>query len=499
MGILDFLNQYLAPEDTSQVPMDQFPSTSPTPPVEPQKPSVPFDYGNTFLRTPADEGQAKAAEEIRNLLYPKEMQPPVMSQMSAEQQAAPVKLQDTVKTAPTKPMAPKATSKPKSDPEADALKEMEAEVGDETSVKAPIVPEGPKEDLELKAAQEDRRRNLLLTNLAEAASGIGTAVASHGQQTLDPNAFKNLRDQAGLKVSEVKEKREAQENEIKKRQSLLATAKNEVELQSDQAKRDPDSDVSKMFREVIGQAMPELKIPPKISAFELEKLVGPLQNAANMKLAMESKKEMAQIAADARKAASDERKVRQDQRQEDVTFKEEERYQKQLSSIDAKHREATKYMDEANAFAEQATTNPQAAMNLARSVIKAVEGAGARVSDKDFTTAVGDASLGGSLMNTLNKLKSGTIRGITKDQVIQMLNASKEIQSNKYKESVKTEVERFAKRAKTTPEQAADLGVVSRDVLQHGKTIIKKEYSESRKQTRITYSDGSQEVVDGQK
>lgn len=491
------------PQPTPSVPASSMSLTDPNPAPTPTAPK-PFNYGDTFLRTPANANDAKAAEEIRNLLYP---QPagPKMSEMQPQQTKTVDELvaKQAANPTPAKTPTAKPVSKPTSDE--DALKETEAEVGNDGSNSKEstldrLMKEYNKPDTELNDALAKRQKDMALAGIMKGIARAGTALSTRGDKTLDqvsPGAFSDFEKQAMLPVEDIKTKRQARDEDIKRRQNILSAANSELTMQTEEQKRDSTSDVSKMYRDVIGQAMPELKIPNNISATELEKLVGPLQNAANMKLTMESKKEIAAMNADARKAAQDERKLRADQRQEDVTFKEQERYQNSLSKLDAKNNEATKYMDEAQALADQATRNPQSAMNLARSVIKAVEGAGARVSDKDFATAVGDQSLGGTMMNTLNRLKSGTIREVTKEQVIQMLNASKEIQRQKYNQMVKTEVERYAKRAKTSPEDAADLGMVNKEVLKAGKKIVKKEYSASRDQTRLTYDDGSQEFVNG--
>lgn len=498
MAFLDWLKQYLPEDTTGTEEQDYTSDISGDNYIEPTQisraptiqPAPSLNYGDMFLRTPAKEEDAKAANELRTLLFP-EPKAPLMTPMSNAQMTSQTSSTESTVPSPTPEVEKRHVKVAPKESTEDALKEMEAEVGEPSKLDALLTQlKGP--DDELEAAQKARREQLGIANILEGLAKAGTAVATRGRHTyqeLTPDAFKGMKEMAQLRVEDVKEKRKAKAEEIAQRQSIIGTAKGELDFHREEERNDPNSDASKMYREVIQQAMPELKIPKSISAANLDKLVGPLQNAANMKMAMESKKEIAELNRLMREETKQEKR-------EKVAFEQQERYQKDLSKLDDKNREATKYMDEAYALAGEATKNPQAALNLARSVIKAIEGAGARVSDKDFTTAVGDKALGARLANQVNEMATGTIRNVTAKDVRLMLDASRKIQQQKHQEGTKALVERFAKRANVTPQEAADIGVVPQKVLE--KQVIKKEYSASRNQTRLTYSDGSQEVLDGQ-
>ncbi len=496
MGILDFLKSYL-PEDTKGMPEDQAPDGLQAENLDylnplldkakefmapvPEQKREPFNYHDTFMRTPDNVDNAKAAEQLRNLINPQPKAEQLFTPMSDAQMSGEPQLTEA-------PVAPKAPAPKVEKKHVSTSKEETREPAEQRkpSTLEALLEQFGKGDKELEDAMEKRRSDLQLAGLAEAASQIGTAMGTGGQKTfkeLDPDGFKNLREMAQLRVDEVKEKRKAKTEQIAERQNIINMAKSELDYHQEEDKTNPDSDASKMYRDVIKAAMPELKIPENISAANLEKLIGPLQNAANLKLAMESKKEVAAMNNELRKQAQEERNIRNKEREENNTFKEQERYQGQLSKIDTKNREATKYMDEATAMADQATSNPQAALNLARGVIKAIEGAGARVSDKDFSSAVGDQALGAKALDTINKLSKGTIRNVTKKDVMQMLDASKKIQQQKYEEAVRAEVQRYSKRAKVSPEEAATLGVVPKAYIHDQSDTVKVRLPDGREGT----------------
>lgn len=476
-SILDFLKSYL-PEDTTGMPEQDYtsdisrsdyiqPQPGPMPIVPQVQPVKGLDYGNTFLRTPANEVDAKAAETMRQLFFPPEQaklenktlggQPIRATPMSPAQE----KILETTSTSTTtkKPVEAKKEAPKKEEPAKDLP---------ETSFtrKALEIPK-EEEDKELTAALEQRRKDLAMADIMKAGARIGTALSTHGTRTLEqlsPGAFEGFRQQAMLPVEDIKTKRSAAAEKLKGQMDRLKMAQEQSELSTSQEKTDPNSQISKFYVESVKKAFPGVNAQG-MTAAELEKIFPVLQNAANMKEAIEARKENARMYAAEREERKTERQERKDEKTEQFREREEAKYQTALSKIDAKNREATKYMDEAVAMAEQATSNPQSALNLARGVIKAIEGAGARVSDKDFSTAVGNQALGAKVMDTFTKLNKGTIRGVTKNDVIAMLDASRKIQARKYEEAVKAEVERYGKRAKITPEEAADVGVVSKDIL----------------------------------
>lgn len=325
MGLLDFLKGYLPSDNSSTIPMDQFPSTSPTPLVNDQlltPVKQPLDYGNTFLRTPNDSTKAAGAEKLRNLLYPEEqanleqksypsMAPLNYSPMSDNQQTDIQKLIDATSNKLAVTPTPVTSKSPiGSKPEAQTKTEIPQET---KKVEEDQAEPGPSADQRaLMDAQEARRKNLLLTNLAEAGSTIGTALASRGGSSLGADEFKSLKEQANLPVEEVKEKQQFTEAGINQKIKNLNIADMQSKLATEQEKADPKSSISQLYRDSIKKSFPGMNIPESLTAAQAEKIFPALETAATRREATAARVETTKLNNQIKQMAAQDKQEQKD-------------------------------------------------------------------------------------------------------------------------------------------------------------------------------------------
>lgn len=145
--------------------------------------------------------------------------------------------------------------------------------------------------------------------------------------------------------------------------------------------------------------------------------------------------------------------------EDDRKFRRIERFQNDVFKVQDKLSESTALLDTAYSQAELAVKNDAAALNLGRSIIKAVEGPGSRVSNEDFKTAVGSASLGDQLYNKLQGWKEGTLRPKTQKEIIEMLDAAKQVQEYKFNKLLETRIKQGAKRFNLDEDEARELAL----------------------------------------
>lgn len=143
--------------------------------------------------------------------------------------------------------------------------------------------------------------------------------------------------------------------------------------------------------------------------------------------------------------------------EDDRQFRREERFQNAIIKTQEKLNESTALLDSAYTQAELATTNPNAALNLGRSIIRAIEGPGARVSNEDFKTAVGSQAVGDKLFNNLKGWEKGTVRPKTQKEIIEMLDAAKKVQQAKFNGILDNQIRQSAKRFKIPVEAAREM------------------------------------------
>jgi hypothetical protein len=400
-----------------------------------------------------------------------------------------------------------------------------------------------KPDNELKDAQESRRQQLALADILEGVAMASTAHATQGRKTyqeLSPDAFKGLRQQAQLRVDEVSERRKAKQEEISQRQGIIQSAQQELNFHREEEKNDSNSDASKMYRDVISAAMPELKIPPNISAANLEKLIGPLQNAANLKIAMEQKKEIARINAEIKNDAQEDknRKFQETQamKYQDSVLK-NPLFKDNIGVINN--------MDQVRDLMSDAyLKGGQSVAALGTRMAKAMGEVGV-LTERDVTRYITSPALKDSILSGGKKAVVGKITKQDYDNMLRVTNIMNMRAQQKINKAYEETATKFSRNAKIPYEEAMLLinpsyktkEQLAEDLAQeidvpieeamtivndsgkkksiqsvdsktsttekqttksNNKTIVGKQYSPSRNQTKIIYSDGSEDIVNGQ-
>lgn len=109
---------------------------------------------------------------------------------------------------------------------------------------------------------------------------------------------------------------------------------------------------------------------------------------------------------------------------------------------------------------------------------------------------VATASLPQAFANKLNKLASG--KTLSPDQRSEVVNIAKEIRGQAL-EGYKTAAKPSLEQAKRLNYSLSEIDPMFEEQAVEGKKVVKKQYSKSANKTKLIYSDGSEEIVDGQK
>lgn len=187
------------------------------------------------------------------------------------------------------------------------------QIPDEVSQKQPslsdILNQLPKssQDTELANAQSENRDNIKDILLMKAANKINTSLA---QVAPDEKYAQDFIDLSNKKVTDLQDKRKSErdleDQDNKRRNQKISELKGDVDLQranfelgDRQKENDPDSDVSKAFREYarsyVAQAGANIKIDDRLSYADLQKQMGTIGNAISAKMAADARKELMQM------------------------------------------------------------------------------------------------------------------------------------------------------------------------------------------------------------
>lgn len=158
---------------------------------------------------------------------------------------------------------------------------------------------------ELSKAQDDSRDMMSKLLMVKGANQIGAALA---RQKADDNYVKDFMDLAKAKPQDIltknKEAREASRFNIDQKKLLF-------ELGDKEKENDPNSDVSKAFREYaksyVAQAGSSIKIDDRLSMADLQKQMGIIGNAVSAKMAQDARKEVMAMTASAKQEATAEK------------------------------------------------------------------------------------------------------------------------------------------------------------------------------------------------
>lgn len=173
--------------------------------------------------------------------------------------------------------------------------------------------QGPKSDDELGAAQQgnqDYIRNILM---ARAANKIGTSIA--GVKS-DEKYGQDFIDLSNKKVTDLQDKRkserEMEDQGFQRRNQVISEKKAIFELGDKEKENDPNSDVSKAFREYMRSYASVANVPVKIddrmSMADLQKTTGMLGNIVSAKMAQDARRDNLKLAQENKKGAKDSKK-----------------------------------------------------------------------------------------------------------------------------------------------------------------------------------------------
>jgi NACalpha-BTF3-like transcription factor len=171
----------------------------------------------------------------------------------------------------------------------------------------PVEPEQieqPKEDTELSEAQRQRNNMLAALLITKAGNRLGSAIAkvSPDEKYLSDPEIKALAESplADL-LQRRKQAQEKTEFEAKQVLSNQQIEKNKQELDESKSANDPNSDLSKSFRDFVikqGQIMGLSINPGEMSYSKLSKLYGPLTNLFAAKFGADERREAALVRAE---------------------------------------------------------------------------------------------------------------------------------------------------------------------------------------------------------
>lgn len=299
-------------------------------------------------------------------------------------------------------------------------------------------------DTEMEAAMAQRDRNLFFGRLMTAANDFGAALGGANAQILkaDNTIANDIIGRADQPVKDVNTKRESMAKKM--------------ELDREKAKNNSASPISQLYREALFKVAPELAKDPRyaqMSAYDAEKAFPAITGAFN---AVESRE--ARLQADKQRA--EDRQLHRDMmlngKQQLQLSSFHKSFNDSLNKLDAEKEKTNAQLDEADALATSATTSPQAAQSLAKAIVKAVEGAGAKVSDKDVSGALAAGGVSKDAIAWLQKRGSGTIPSFQRDDIKKMLVVMRDVHNQAFENRKEQMVHRQSKLTGRSPEQIKD-------------------------------------------
>lgn len=300
---------------------------------------------------------------------------------------------------------------------------------------------------EAKLREEERESGL---GIADFVGGLGGAISGRGTSANDSsfsNIYKNIKSQETGRVKEHSEALRQQEKD-----------KREADL------FDPNSDRSKAFRGIIEKNFPDVAKSyaanwNNVSAADQDSIFRPLQLKENI----ESRKENARILSQQRNDAA---QLRKDEKTEKEQKKvDESTYRYNILKQNAENlKKSVSDVGTFEMFGDESAKQDSIVYQMAVDYAKLV--------DPDSVAREGEVAAAQKYMLPFKQGMGLTTSNST---------ASKQIDNY-----VKSLDERLNARN-------------SAKGMQSSKTVIKKQYSPSQNKTKITYSDGSEEIQEGNK
>lgn len=340
---------------------------------------------------------------------------------------------------------------------------------------------------EMQEAIDRAERTELLAMLGKSASQIGSGIATIGagqKIDVDSSGFDTLLKTAGSGISRVKEKQ--------------GFEKAKAELGDEKAMRDPKSEISRLVSD-LAQKTGLIKPGQEVSAMSLKNSGVNLGTLLSTIEAGKARAEAARIAretkleAKADKLDEQQRKFVQGLRKEATTGVLGKQYatyatgQRMAGSLEQFAKDPSGYKDYASLMGG----------------LKSLQGDESVVREAEVRMGVGATSAINTALNYLDRLKSGkTLQPEQRQQMIDTIKILTEASKQQYLYSVQPILEQaqvegidpnLILSGSLSPKKAEK----AQDNNSKEKTVVKKQYSASRNQTKLIFSDGSEEIVDG--
>lgn len=392
---------------------------------------------------------------------------------------------------------------------------------DEEKISTNLKDAQPTVDPELEAMQKRRDELLKLQLMMQGASEIGSALA---RTKADPNYADFLGKQADLEKTKYEETVGLRDKKAKAEkentmfnldvQSKQANLKKiEQEMKDDSLMADPASEISRAAKEATKQRLTKIGWSPEqlarldgMSAKQIESMFGKMnpeyiyQSELNAQQARENaemrRRELAERAEE-RKLARELDKSREDRLQDQYNRSEVKNYQFKAEDQVKKLRDIQQGADELDGLLALSETNPQAYNAIGTKLAKAMGEVGA-LTENDVTRYVGRKDLQGRIAKAGNDLMKGTIRQEDMQYIKEIVDVLREKSNRKVEKVYRDAASLYAKNT-GVPIEKAEAYFNIQPLKSEQKQVVKKEYSASRNKTRLTYNDGSTEVVDGKK
>lgn len=353
---------------------------------------------------------------------------------------------------------------------------------------AEVAQELPSVD-EFDAAKDRADRNAMMAMLGKAASQIGGGIASLGagsQVKIDDSGFDQLLKMSDRPLSHLTEKQKY--------------TKAKSELDDEAAMRNPKSEISKLVSDIaIKTGL--IKPGQQVSAMSLKNAGVNLGTLLSTIEAAKGRKEAAQLALQERRSQKEamldekQRKFAQGLRKEATTGVLGKQY--------ATYATGQRMSDSLSKFAEDPSGYKDYASLMGG--LKALQGDESVVREAEVRMGVGATSAMNTALNYLERLRSGkTLQPEQRQQMIETIKILTDASRQQYLHSVQPILEQ-AEMEGVDPElilSGSLAGAKSKseapvDNNSKQKTVVKKQYSPSRDQTKLIFSDGSEEIVDG--
>lgn len=342
-----------------------------------------------------------------------------------------------------------------------------------------------KPDTELADAQAQNQDFIKAVLMARAANKIGTAIAGVKPEE---NFGQDLIDYSGKKVSDLQARKKA---DVDARNQAISEAKSGLdykrvafELGDKEKENDPNSDVSKAFREYaqsyIDSAGSKIKIPQNLSMADLQKQMGVIGQQVQMKMSQDARRDSMELLKGQKEEAKNSKKEIENLNWADKT-----------ASTLNKNPFYTNYNKIKNNSAqfENAIKNPSGMGDISAlySFVKFL--------DTESAVREGEIDLALSAVGGIEKIKlqmqkalaTGDVKVIPTSMIKKMAEAN-EILKRKTAKSVKAEIDRIKLQAN---KRGADIETVIPDYQNLEKELSEASVKDSREASgKVTVTNG---------